>query len=204
MLRNSRLRWLLGLLAALSLLAAACGDDSGDDGGTADTGTDGGGESASAVPDCLDIPALYALTGPESTGFTNWSDAAELATTVGSEYADQLPDADLSITGPGEESGTYDTYVEFVIADLAESQGIPEEEAVTRPDYTASADDNVIIEGVSGTDNSLGWVGFAFAEENSDVVREIEIVGEDGTCTAPSIETIADGSYPLSLSLIHI
>ncbi len=112
MLRNSRLRWLLGLLAALSLLAAACGDDSesaSDDGGTTD---DGGGESA--VPACLDIPALYALTGPESTGFANWSDATELATTVGSAYAEELPDEPLTITGPGEESGTYDTYVEFV------------------------------------------------------------------------------------------
>ena len=80
MLRNSRLRWLLGLLAALSLLAAACGDDSessSDDGGD-------GGSTESAVPACLDIPALYALTGPESTGFANWSDATDLATTVGS------------------------------------------------------------------------------------------------------------------------
>ena len=83
MLRNSRLRWLLGLLAALALVAAACGDDSssGDDGGDDTAG------SASAVPACLDIPALYALTGPESTGFANWSDAADLATTVGSAYS---------------------------------------------------------------------------------------------------------------------
>src|SRR5262245_20881932 len=134
MLRNSRLRWLLGLLAALSLLAAACGDDSGDDAG----GGGGDGDSASQVPECLDIPALYALTGPESTGFANWSDASDLAETVGSAYAADLPDAPLTITGPGEESGTYDTYVEFVIADIAEAQGIPEEEAVTRPDYTSS------------------------------------------------------------------
>jgi ABC-type phosphate transport system substrate-binding protein len=199
MLRNSRLRWLLGLLAALSLLAAACGDDSESSDDSTPGGGDGGGESA--VPDCLDIPALYALTGPESVGFANWSDAADLAETVGSAYAADLPDEALSITGPGEESGTYDTFVEFVIAGIAEEQGLPEEEAVTRPDYTASADDNVIIEGISGTDNSLGWVGFAFAEENSDVVREIEVAGEDGTCVAPSIESIADGSYPLSRPL---
>jgi ABC-type phosphate transport system substrate-binding protein len=196
MLRNSRLRWLLGLLAALSLLAAACGDDSGDDGGSGD----GGGEE-SLVPECLDIPALYALTGPESTGFANWSDAGDLATQVGSAYADQLPDAPLTITGPGEESGTYDTYVEFVVADLAEQQGLPEEEAVTRPDYTSSPNDNVIIDGIAGADDSLGWVGFAFAEENADVVREIQIAGEDGTCVDPSIETISDGSYPLSRPL---
>lgn len=197
MLRNSRLRWLLGLLAALSLLAAACGDDSessSDDGGD-------GGSTESAVPACLDIPALYALTGPESTGFANWSDATDLATTVGSAYAADLPDAPLTITGPGEESGTYDTYVEFVIEGIAEEQGLPEEEWVTRPDYTSSPNDNVIIEGISGSDDSLGWVGFAFAEENTDVVREIEIAGEDGTCVAPTVESISDGSYPLSRPL---
>jgi ABC-type phosphate transport system substrate-binding protein len=197
MLRNSRLRWLLGLLAALALVATACGGDDSDSGD--DAGDTGG--SASAVPACLDIPALYALTGPESTGFANWSDAADLATTVGSAYAADLPDEPLTITGPGEESGTYDTYVEFVVNDIAEAQGIPEEEWATRPDYTSSPNDNVIIEGISGTDNSYGWVGFAFAEENSDTVREIEVAGEDGTCVAPSQETIADGSYPLSRPL---
>src|SRR4051812_22548200 len=195
MLRNSRLRWLIGLLAALSLVAAACGDDSDDGGGS---GSGGDGESASQVPECLDIPALYALTGPESTGYANWSDATELATTVGSAYADDLPAAPLTITGPGEESGTYDTFVEFVVKDLAEQQGLGEDEVALRPDYQASANDNVIIEGVAGADDSLGWVGFAFAEENSDTVREIEIAGEDGSCVAPSVETIADGSYPLS------
>lgn len=194
MLRNSRLRWLLGLLAALSLLAAACGDDS-------ESSSDDGGSTESAVPACLDIPALYALTGPESTGFANWSDATDLASTVGSAYSADLPDEPLTITGPGEESGTYDTYVEFVIEAIAEEQGLPEEEWATRPDYTSSPNDNVIIEGISGADNSYGWVGFAFAEENADVVREIEIAGEDGACVEPSIETISDGSYPLSRPL---
>lgn len=195
MLRNRRLRWLLGLLAALALLAAACGDDSSDDG-------DGDGEaSASAVPDCLDIPALYALTGPESTGFTTWSDATELATTVGSDHADQLPDEPFTMTGPGEESGTYDTFVEFVVEGLAQERGIPEEEAVLRPDYTASADDNVIVEGVEGADDSFGWVGFAYAEEAGDQVRELQIENDEGTCVAPGIDTIADGSYPLSRPL---
>lgn len=196
MLRNSRLRWLIGLLAALALLAAACGgDDESSDGG------DGGGESASAVPECLDLQALYALTGPESIGFANWSDAASLAEELGSANAADLPDEPLTITGPGEESGTYDTYVEFVIEGPAEERGLPEEEWAVRPDYTSSPNDNVIIEGISGADNSLGWVGFAFAEENLDVVRELEIAGEDGTCVGPSIESISDNSYPLSRPL---
>jgi ABC-type phosphate transport system substrate-binding protein len=200
MLRNSRLRWLIGLLAALTLLAAACGDDSSGDDASGDGGGDDGG-SASAVPECLDLAALYALTGPDSTGFANWSDATDLATELDSAYAADLPDAPLTITGPGEESGTYDTFVEFVVKPFAEQQGLADDAIALRPDYTASADDNVIIEGISGTEDSLGWVGFAYAEENSDSVREIEIAGEDGTCVAPTAETIADGSYALSRPL---
>jgi phosphate transport system substrate-binding protein len=72
----------------------------------------------------------------------------------------------------------------------------------TRPDYTASANDNAIIDGISGSDTSLGWVGFAFAEENKDKVAEIGIAKDvNGTCVKPSTETISDGSYPLSRSL---
>ncbi len=72
----------------------------------------------------------------------------------------------------------------------------------TRPDYTASANDNAIIEGVAGSDTSLGWVGFAFAEENTDKVKELQVAKDpNGTCVAPSAATIGDGSYPLSRSL---
>ncbi len=78
---------------------------------------------------CLDMPALYALVGPESEGTANWSDTAALATEVASAYADVFPDAPLDINGPGEESGTYDTFVEFAIADLAEERGQEEANA---------------------------------------------------------------------------
>ena len=78
---------------------------------------------ADTAIECLDIPALYALIGPESEGFANWSDANELATEVGSAYAPFPADAPLVIYGPGEESGTYDSFVEFAIAGLAEERG---------------------------------------------------------------------------------
>ena len=146
---------------------------------------------------CLSFPDLYALIGPESTGFTKWSDAAAIATELGSSTV--LPAADLSITGPGEESGTYDTFVELALAKIAESRG---KEAVTRPDYQASPNDNVIIEGIAGSPTSLGWVGFAFAEESKDSIKELAVAKEaNGTCVAPSAETISDGSYPLSRAL---
>ncbi|HEU5084706.1 MAG TPA: PstS family phosphate ABC transporter substrate-binding protein [Acidimicrobiales bacterium] len=143
---------------------------------------------------CLTMADIYALVGPESQGFSNWSDAQELAAELGSDT--ELPDAPLDITGPGEESGTYDSFVELVIEEFNEDRGA---EAETRPDYQASADDNVIIQGIQGSDTSFGWVGFAFAEEASGV-KEIEIDGGDG-CVAPTAETIADGSYPISRPL---
>jgi phosphate transport system substrate-binding protein len=153
--------------------------------------------------ECLTFADLYALTGPESEGFDDWSDAQALATELGSTT--ELPDAPLDITAPGEESGTYDSFIEIVFGDIAEERvtagAITEDQAeTTRPDYQASADDNVIIEGVGGSDSSLGWVGFAFAEEAGDTVKELEVDGGDG-CVAPSAESIADGSYPLSRPL---
>ena len=151
---------------------------------------------------CLSFLDLYALLGPESQNFGKWSDAdglaGELAGLEG--YGDShapYEDAALEVTAPGEESGTYDTFVEFAITKIA---GEREQDAVTRPDYTPSGDDNIIIEGISGSDSSLGWVGFAFADENSDTVKSLEVDGGDG-CVAPNPETIASGEYPMSRPL---
>ena len=151
---------------------------------------------------CLSFLDLYALLGPESQNLANWSDADALAGELASldGFGDShapYPDVPLDVTAPGEESGTYDTFVEFAIAKIA---GEREKDAVTRPDYTASGDDNVIIEGISGSDSSLGWVGFAFADENKDSVKLLEVDGGDG-CVAPTPETIASGDYPMSRPL---
>jgi phosphate transport system substrate-binding protein len=145
---------------------------------------------------CLDVPGLYALLGPESEGFGDWSDANELAAEVGSASA-PFPEAPLAIFGPGEESGTYDSFVEFAIADLAEERG---QDEFTRADYSSSANDNLIIEGIENADTSLGWVGYAYFAAEQDRMRAIEIDGGDG-CVAPTTETISDGSYPFSRSL---
>jgi ABC-type phosphate transport system substrate-binding protein len=198
MLRNSRLRWLLGLLAALSLLAAACGDDA--EGGDGETPSEGEGGGESALPECLDFPAIYSLVGPEATA-TNWSEATELADTAGSAYGSEFPDLPLTITAPGEESGTFDSFTELAIEPVAEAQGLPEDQWLPRPDYQSSPNDNVIIEGVSGTEGSLGWVGYAFFQENTDTVRAFQIAGEDGTCVEPTPETISAGEYPLARDL---
>lgn len=153
--------------------------------------------------ECLTFADLYALSGPESQGFGNWSDAGALAAELDSTT--EFPDLDLTMVAPGEESGTYDSFIEIVYGDIAEARveagKITEDQAgTTRPDYQASADDNIIIQGIEGADGSFGWVGFAFAQEAGDQVKEIEIDGGDG-CVAPSADTIADGSYPVSRAL---
>lgn len=151
--------------------------------------------------ECLSFPDLYALLGPESEGFSSWSDANDLGKKVGG--SGDYPDAELSITAPGEESGTYDSFAEIVLEDIAvEERKQPEDGPFVRPDYQASGDDNVIIEGISGSPTSLGWVGYAFYSNNSDAVRAIPIEAEEGGgCVEPTDETIASGEYPIARDL---
>ncbi len=150
--------------------------------------------------ECLNKGDLYALFGPESEGIDTWSGADDLAKQVGG--TGNFPDEPLEITAPGTESGTYDAFIELAgIEDTALAQGVPEDKAASlRTDYQASPDDNVIIQAMEGSPSSLGFVGFAFAQAAADAIKEIQIDGGSG-CVAPSAETIADASYPLSRSL---
>lgn len=145
---------------------------------------------------CVSFNDLYALVGPESIGFTTWADANDLAGELEDTNA-PYPDVPLVVTAPGEESGTYDSFVEIVLGSTAEDRG---QDAASRPDYTASANDNIIIEGISGSDTSLGWVGYAFYVANEDTVAALEVDGGDG-CVSPTPDTIADGSYPIARPL---
>lgn len=152
---------------------------------------------------CLSFLDLYALLGPESEGFGNWSDANDLAAELEEELGGEFgasnapyPDIALNATAPGEESGTFDSFVELALEGIAEVRGA---DATTRPDYTASANDNVIIEGIAGSPGSLGWVGLAFAEE-AEGVKLIDVDGGGG-CIIPSDETVADESYPIARPL---
>lgn len=155
--------------------------------------------------ECLSFADLYALTGPESQGFSTWADAQDLAAELGSDTTFQ--EGSLDISAPGEESGTYDSFVEIALVDIAEQrleEGKITEDQVetTRPDYQSSGDDNVILQGIEGSKTSLGWVGLAYAEEAAGQVREIPIAAEaGGECVAPSAETVSDGTYPISRPL---
>lgn len=155
--------------------------------------------------ECVSFADLYALIGPEADGFDNWSDAQALATELGSTT--ELPDAELTITAPGAESGTYDSFLEIVFADVSEARAeagkITEDQVETsRNDYASQSDDSAIISAMEAEDTPLGWVGFAFAEEAGDQVKELAVSAEPGgDCVEPTSETIADGSYPISRSL---
>lgn len=147
--------------------------------------------------ECLNFADLYALTGPESTGFANWSDAQALATELGSDTT--FPEQPLDLTGPGVESGTYDSFIEVALGDTIEAR---EQEETTRQDYEASAEDNTILANIEASDYSLGWVGFAFADQAGDTIKVLDIAAEPGgECVTPDAETIASGDYPLSRSL---
>lgn len=154
--------------------------------------------------ECLSFADLYALTGPEAEGFKSWTDAQDLAGELGSDT--EFPDENLVVTAPGTESGTYDSFVEIVLKDIAEARleegKITEEQAESaRADYSPSPDDNVIIEGVSGDPGGLGWVGFAFADQ-ADGVKLMPVSEEPGgDCVEPTPEAIQDGSYPISRDL---
>lgn len=146
--------------------------------------------------DCLTFGDLYALFGPESAGFDSWADANDLAAEVGGN--DGFPDQPLTIVAPGAESGTFGSFIEIALGDIAGEREQPDD--VLRTDYQSSGDDNVIIDNAAGNASGLGFVGFSYAEAAGETVKKFQIDGGDG-CVAPSAETVIDGSYPISRSL---
>jgi phosphate transport system substrate-binding protein len=159
---------------------------------------------ANTAVNCLSKADLYSLIGPESKGFKNWSDANALDKKLGG--AGNFPNVPLDLVGPGQESGTWGSFIDLALKDIADSRGKPDD--TTRPDYQSSANDNVIIQGVEGSQSSLGWVGFAYAEANAQQVKILgvspdENKGGDGNsdCVTPSRDTIANQTYPLSRTL---
>ena len=108
-----------------------------------------------------------------------------------SEIDPKLPDTQLSLYGPGTDSGTFDFFTDEING----------EEGVTREDYEASEDDNQLVTGVTGDEGGLGYFGYSYAEQNADNLNLVKVDAGDG-CIAPSKETIQDGSYkPLSRPL---
>ncbi|MBI4334375.1 MAG: PstS family phosphate ABC transporter substrate-binding protein [Chloroflexi bacterium] len=98
------------------------------------------------------------------------------------------PDRTINLYGPGTDSGTFDYFTEVITGKAKAS----------RPDYTASEDDNVLVQGIAGDPNALGYFGYAYYVENKDKLKPVAIDGGKGP-VLPSEQTILGGAYtPLS------
>lgn len=148
---------------------------------------------------CLNYADLYSLIGIEAEGARTWADVNDLNAQLGG--TGPFDDDDLDIFAPGEESGTFDSFIEIALEHSFEQRvaagAVDPDSDVVRVDYTSSANDNVIIDGIAGNTYSLGWVGFAFADHARDQVKLVEIDGGNG-CVAPTPQTIAAAEFPIS------
>lgn len=130
--------------------------------------------------DNLTVDQLKLIWQPDNPAQT-WSDLDP----------DDGPDEEISLYGPGTDSGTFDYFTEEIVGDVGASRG----------DYAPSEDDNVIVTGVAGDRHALGYFGFAYFAENKGRLKVLGIDNGDGPVT-PSLETIMSGEYaPLSRPL---
>jgi phosphate transport system substrate-binding protein len=133
---------------------------------------------------CLSVDQLKELWSTDKV--TNYSELGNDA-----DSGDALPDASISLYGPGTDSGTFDYFTDVING----------EEGLSRKDYQPSEDDNVLVQGVAGDSDGLGYFGFSYYEQNQDQLNLVSVDDGNG-CVAPSTETIQDGSYtPLSRPL---
>ncbi len=130
--------------------------------------------------DCLTTDQLIELWEPGSS-ITNWN-----------QLDPSFPDQEITLFGPGTDSGTYDYMAADVIGDESES---------TRDDYESSEDDNVLVQGVAGTEGATGYFGYTYYEENAETLKALAIDDGNG-CVEPSAETAQAGDYtPLARPL---
>jgi phosphate transport system substrate-binding protein len=126
--------------------------------------------------DSLTVAELQKIWQPGST-VDSWDDIRP-----------DWPSAPIRLYGPGTDSGTFDYFTEAVNG----------ESGASRPDYTASEDDNVLVQGIAGDEYALGFFGFAYYVENQDKLKVVPVDGGNGP-VVPTATTINDGTYsPLS------
>lgn len=121
-----------------------------------------------------------------------WEPAAQGVITRWNQVRPEWPDEPLMLFGPGADSGTFDYFTEAVMGEAKASRG----------DYTASEDDNVLVQGVAHNKNALGYFGYAYYLPHAERMRALAVQSPGGESVLPSIETVTDGSYqPLSRPL---
>jgi phosphate transport system substrate-binding protein len=114
-----------------------------------------------------------------------WEPAAQGKVTRWNQINPAWPDQPMKLFGPGADSGTFDYFTEAVVGKSKSSRG----------DFTASEDDNVLVQGVSRDVNGLGYFGFAYYVENKDKLKAVPIVNEKGQAIPPSMEAVEKGTY---------
>jgi len=130
--------------------------------------------------DNLTVAELKKVWEPEAQGkIKNWN-----------QIRPGFPDMPLALFGPGADSGTFDYFTGAVNGKEKSSRG----------DFTASEDDNVLVQGVARNKGALGYFGFAYYHENQDKLKAVPIVAKQGAKpVGPAFETVLNGTYqPLS------
>jgi len=127
---------------------------------------------------CMTVAELKRVWEPDATGaVTRWN-----------QVRPEWPDQPMRLYGPGTDSGTFDYFTEAINGRARAS----------RSDYTASEDDNVLVQGIAGDQYSLGYFGYAYYQENRNRLKLVQVDGGSG-CITPSDDTILGGTYkPLS------
>jgi len=154
----------------------------------------------------IEVPVAYdglaVVVHPKNTWATSmtvaelktlWEPAAQGKVMRWNQIRPSWPDREIHLLGAGVDSGTFEYFTEAVVGKAKQSRG----------DYTSSEDDNVIVQGVSGDENSLGYFGYAYYEQNQGKLKLVAIDDGDDTNgkgpVAPSPETVKNGTYrPLS------
>jgi phosphate transport system substrate-binding protein len=118
-----------------------------------------------------------------------WEPAAEEKITRWNQIRPDWPDEELQLYGPGTDSGTFDYFTQAIAGD----------EGASRRDFTANEDDNVLVQGVEGNKNALGYFGYAYYEPNKERLKAVAVQMGDKPPVKPSLSTVLDGTYtPLS------
>lgn len=162
--------------------------------------------SASEMADCkkigveyFELPvafdALTVVINPKNTWLKQatvaelkkiWEPAAQGKVMRWNQVNPTWPDQPMKLFGAGSDSGTFDYFTEAIVGKSKSSRG----------DFTASEDDNVLVQGVAGDVNALGYFGFAYYAENTNKLKALPIVGKDGKpAVSPSPETVIAGTY---------
>ena len=153
----------------------------------------------------IELPVAYdglaVIVNPKNTWVTSlttadlkkmWEPAAQGKIKKWNQIRPEWPNSPLNLFGPGADSGTFDYFTEAIVGKSKSSRG----------DFTASEDDNVLVQGIAGDKNALGYFGLAYYEENKGKLKVVPILNPANKAIIPSLQTVKDGTYsPLSRPL---